>query len=91
MLPDGAFSPDVLSTGPADPDRQDGDILMAADEFAAALVVANPDWSGEVPEPNADGTLDFEMTGSGRTANVHVEPIAPTSGAVIVGFTIEYT
>ena len=91
VLPDGAFSPDVLSTGPADPDHQDGNILMDAAAFAAALLVANPDWSGEVPEPNADGTLDFELTGSGRTANVHVEPIAPTSGAEIVGFTIEYT
>ena len=45
----------------------------------------------KLPQPNADGTLDFEMTGLRRTANVHVEPIAPTSGAEIVGFTIEYT
>ena len=64
--------------------------MMAADEFAAALVEANPDWTGEPPEPNADGTLDLELSGSGRRASVHIEPAAPTSGAVIVAFTIEY-
>jgi hypothetical protein len=90
VLPQGAFSSDAVGTEPSDPDRQDGVIMMAADEFAAALVAANPDWSGEPPEPNPDGTLDFEMSGFGRTASVHVNPAAPTSGAVIVGFSIEY-
>jgi eukaryotic-like serine/threonine-protein kinase len=89
-LPDGAFSPDALGTTLPNPDRQEGIILMDAEEFAAALVEANPEWAGDASAPNADGTLDFEMTGFGRTASVHVEPAAETSGAVIVGFTIEY-
>ena len=90
VLPQGTFSADALGTEPTDPNRQDGVVMMAADQFAAALMEANPDWSGEVPEPNPDGTLDFELSGSGRRANVHIEPTAPTSGAVIVAFTIEY-
>lgn len=91
VLPEGHFSPDVLSTSPANPDRQEGNILMGAGAFAAALLAGNPDWNGEAPEPDSDGTINFELTGFGRTASVHVEPIAPTSGAEIVGFTIEYT
>ncbi len=90
VLPAGTFSPDALGSAPLNPDRQEGTILMSADEFAAALVEANPDWTGEPPEPDPDGTLDFELTGFGRTASVHIEPAAPTSGAVIVAFTIEY-
>ncbi len=27
-----------------------------------------------IRSPNADGTLDFELSGSGRTASVHIEP-----------------
>ena len=91
VLPDGAFSADTLSTAPPDPNRQEGSILMAADEFAAALVAANPDWTGSPPEVEADGSLEFQLAGPGRTAIVHVEPAARTSGAVIVAFTIEYT
>jgi hypothetical protein len=65
--------------------------MMAADEFAAALVAANTGWTGAPPEASDDGTLDFELTGFGRTASVHVEPAAVTTGAEIVSFTIEYT
>jgi hypothetical protein len=91
-LPDGAFSPDVLSTAAPDPDLQEGAILMAAEEFADALVAANPDWSWQpVPAAAADGTVDFELRGFGRTAAVHVAPAAESTGAVIVTFTIEYT
>ena len=89
-LPQGAYTPEMLDGAVPSPDRQEGSILLATDEFAEALVAANPDWSGEVPEPNADGTLDFEMTGSDRVARVHVAPAAPSSGAVIVAFTIDY-
>ncbi len=91
MLPTGAFSPELLTTEPPDPNEQEGAILMSADEFAAALVAANPSWTGSPPEAGDDGTLDFELTGFGRTASVHVEPAAETTGAEIVSFTIEYT
>jgi serine/threonine protein kinase len=90
VLPAGTFSPDALGSALLNPDRQQGTVLMSADEFAAVLVEANPDWTGEPPEPDPDGTLDFELTGFGRTASIHIEPAAPTSGAVIVAFTIEY-
>ena len=90
VLPRGGFTPEMLDSAPPNPDRQEGVIWMAADEFADALGAANPDWSGEPPEPNADGTLDFEMSRSGRVASIHIEPAAPTSGAVIVAFTIDY-
>ena len=90
VLPQGTFTPDAYGSAPTDPDRQEGSVLMAADQFANALIEANPDWTGEAPELNADGTVDFELVGSGRTASVHIEPAAPTSGAMIVGFTIEY-
>ena len=66
-------------------------MLGGAGAFAAALFEANPEWSGEAPQPNADGTLDFEMTGFDRTARIHVEPAGESAGAEIVGFTIEYT
>jgi serine/threonine protein kinase len=90
VLPTGAFSPELLTTEPPDPNEQEGAILMSADEFAAALVAANPSWTGSPPEAGDDGTLDFELTGFGRTASVHVEPAAETTGAEIVSFTIEY-
>jgi serine/threonine protein kinase len=90
-LPEGAFTPDVLSTAAPDPDLQEGAMLMAADEFAGALVAANPDWTGQPAPAAADGTVDFELRGFGRTAAVHVEPAAESTGAVIVAFTIEYT
>jgi serine/threonine protein kinase len=90
VLPTGAFSPELLTTEPPDPSEQEGAILMSADEFAAALVAANPSWTGSPPEAGDDGTLDFELNGFGRTASVHVEPAAETAGAEIVSFTIEY-
>ena len=89
--PRGAFSPDLLSSSVPNPDRQEGNMLSGAGAFAAALFEANPEWSGDAPQPNADGTLDFEMTGFGRTARIHVEPAGESAGAEIVGFTIEYT
>ena len=64
---------------------------MSADEFAAALVAANPGWTGILPEAAEDGALDFELSGFGRTASIHVVPAAETTGAEIVSFTIEYT
>jgi hypothetical protein len=90
VLPTGTFSPELLSTAVPDRDAQEGSILMSADEFAAALLAANPDWSGEPPAAGDDGTIDFEVAGFGRTASVHIEPAAETGGAVIVSFTIEY-
>ena len=45
VLPTGAFSPELLTTEPPDPNEQEGAILMSADEFAAALVAANPSWT----------------------------------------------
>jgi serine/threonine protein kinase len=91
VLPTGAFSPEILTTEPPDPNVQEGAILMSADEFAAALVAANPGWIGTPPAAGDDGTLDFELSGFGRRASVHVEPAAETTGAEIVSFTIEYT
>jgi serine/threonine protein kinase len=91
VLPTGAFSPELLTTEPPDPNVQEGAILMSADEFAAALVAANPGWIGTPPAAGDDGTLDFELSGFGRRASVHVEPAAETTGAEIVSFTIEYT
>jgi Protein kinase domain len=90
VLPEGAFSGDAIGTATPNPDRQQGVMLMSADEFAAALVAANPEWTGEPPAPDADGTVDFTMEGFGRTADVHVEPTGETTGAVIVAFTIDY-
>ena len=91
VLPTGAFSPELLTTEPPDPDAQEGAIRMSADEFAAALVDANPGWTGSPPAAGDDGTLDFELTGFGRSASVHVEPAAVTTGAEIVSFAIEYS
>jgi tRNA A-37 threonylcarbamoyl transferase component Bud32 len=91
VLPRGAFTPELLGTAPADSDRQEGNILMSADQFASAIVGANPEWAGELPEAGPEGTLDFELTGFGRTAAVHIEPAGQTSGAVIVSFVIEYS
>ena len=91
LLPAGAFSPDLLSSSVPNPDGQEGNMLGGAGAFAAALFEANPEWSGEAPQPNADGTLDFEMTGFDRTARIHVEPAGESAGAEIVGFTIVYT
>ncbi len=90
VLPEGAFSSDAIGSATPNPARQEGVMLMSADEFAAALVAANPEWTGEPPAPDADGTVDFTMEGFGRTANVHVEPTGETTGAVIVAFTIDY-
>jgi serine/threonine protein kinase len=90
VLPEGAFSSDAIGTIIPNTDRQEGVMLMGADEFAAALLAANPDWTGEPPAAAADGTLDFTMTGFERTADVHIEPAGGTSGAVIVAFTIDY-
>ena len=67
-MPEGAFSSDAIGTATPNPDRQAGVMLMSADEFAAALVAANPEWTGEPPAPDADGTVDFTMEGFGRTA-----------------------
>jgi hypothetical protein len=91
VLPTGAFSPELLTTEPPDPDAQEGAIRMSADEFAAALVEANPGWTGSPPAAGDDGTLDFELTGFGRSASVHVDPDAVTTGAEIVSFAIEYS
>jgi hypothetical protein len=90
VLPDGAYSSDAVGAATPNSDRQEGVMYMAADQFAAALVAANPEWTGEPPAPAADGTVDFTMEGFGRTANIHIEPTGETSGAVLVAFTIEY-
>jgi hypothetical protein len=91
VLPQGAYTPEALDAATVDPDRQEGSVLMSAEQFAAALVEANPQWHGDVPAVNDDGTLDVELGGFGRTAAVHIEPAAVTSGAVIVSFVIEYS
>jgi hypothetical protein len=90
VLPDGAYSSDAVGAATPSTDRQQGVMYMSADQFAAALVAANPEWTGEPPAPAEDGTIDFTMEGFGRTADVHIEPTGETSGAVIVAFTIEY-
>lgn len=91
QLPEGTYTgPD--STAPPDADRQGGSIFMSPEEFADALVTENPDWSGDPPAPDADGVIDFEMTGFGRTAFVHIEPGSPTSGFDnIAKFEIDYS
>jgi hypothetical protein len=81
----------MLEGAAVDPDHQQGVILMSPEQFAAALVESNPGWSGDVPSPAPDGTVNFELSGGGRTADVRIEPAAPTSGAEIVSFTIEYS
>jgi serine/threonine protein kinase len=90
VLPDGAYSSDAVGAASPNSDRQQGVMYMSADQFAAALVAANPEWTGDPPTPAADGTIDFTMEGVGRTADIHIEPTGETSGAVIVAFTIEY-
>ena len=65
--------------------------MMAADEFAAALVDANPDWTGDPPEPDADGIARLRaVPASGAPPTSTSSPTAETSGAVIVAFTIDY-
>jgi hypothetical protein len=90
VLPDGAYSSDAVGAAAPNSDRQQGVMYMSADQFAAALVAANPEWTGDPPAPAADGTIDFTMEGFGRTTDIHIEPTGETSGAVIVAFTIEY-
>jgi tRNA A-37 threonylcarbamoyl transferase component Bud32 len=93
QLPEGANTGPV-STAPPDPTHQQGVILMTAVAFADALVAENPAWTGTPTDPDADGVIDFEMTGFGRTASIHIEPAAETAtGGVIdiVTFEIDYS
>jgi tRNA A-37 threonylcarbamoyl transferase component Bud32 len=77
-----------------DPDRQQGTTQDAPSDFAAALVAANPDWSGEVPDVAAGEPLEFELTGpDGQTATVSVEARVNTADPAdqsITHFTIDY-
>lgn len=55
--------------GELEPDRQTGRTVLAPEDFAQRLIETNPEWSGEPPDPDSDGNLEFVMTGP-RTATV---------------------
>ena len=92
LLPENAFvegrARDELESG-----RQSGTSVKTPDEFAAELIAANSDWSGEPQPADADGTIAFTMTGpSGQEANVNVslQPNTAAESGFFTRYVIDY-
>jgi len=92
VLPDLVFV-EGQARDDLDPDRQSGTSTMTPDEFAAALVAANSDWTGDPPAADLDGNVAFTMTGpSSEAASVEVslQPNTAIESGVFTRYVIDY-
>jgi serine/threonine protein kinase len=86
-LPDRVFVEGY--PGRLESERQRGTTVMEPDEFVAALLAANQDWTGDAPVAAAGEPIEFEVTGpDGQSATVTVE--ARANGADPDGFITHY-